>query len=280
MTKKICYSCKQEKPVECFSRKKNTKDGLNIYCKECVSIQSKKYREAHKEAINERKRADYWKSKERAEERTAEQLLEGTRICTRCGIEKPLSEYGKRGNGGFYSQCKSCVSQITAQYAKDNYDLVIMRKRNYHKTHKAQIDAYNKQYYLTHKDEIKQRVKDWEIANPERVKENAVINAHNQRSKRTGCRSNFSRADWKTCKEYFSDNGVVHCAYCGKPIERATIDHVVSMNNGGENTIRNIVPACVKCNSSKFDHPFEVWFKIQPFYSEEREKKIVTYLNR
>ena len=81
MTKKICYSCKQEKPVECFSRKKNTKDGLNIYCKECVSIQSRKYREAHKEAINERKRADYWKSKERAEERTAEQLLEGTRIC-------------------------------------------------------------------------------------------------------------------------------------------------------------------------------------------------------
>lgn len=280
MTTKICYGCKQEKPIEQFSRKKRTKDGLDVYCKACISIKSKQYREAHKDRINEQKRIDYWKSKERAEEKTAKQLLEGTRVCTRCGLEKPLSEFGKRGNGGFYSQCKACVNERMAQYVKDNHDIVIQRKREYHRTHKAQIDSYNKQYYLTHKDEVKQRVKDWEIANPERAKENAVISAHNQRSKRTGCRSNFSLADWKACKEHFSKDGIVRCAYCGKPILRATIDHVVSLNKGGENTVNNVVPSCGKCNSSKFDHPFEEWYKKQPFYSEERENQIVTYLNR
>jgi 5-methylcytosine-specific restriction endonuclease McrA len=51
------------------------------------------------------------------------------------------------------------------------------------------------------------------------------------------------------------------CHYCGKrikhdplPVEwdrRATIDHVVPLSAGGENKRRNVVAACIKCNSDK-----------------------------
>lgn len=51
------------------------------------------------------------------------------------------------------------------------------------------------------------------------------------------------------------------CAYCRcrikrnpLPVEwhrRATIDHVVPLSKGGENKRRNVVAACIKCNSDK-----------------------------
>lgn len=280
MTTKICCSCKQEKPIECFSKNKSSTDGLKQYCKECAKIYTKRYREKHKDEIKKRKVEAYWKDKERAEERTEKQLAEGLRVCTRCGIEKPIADFPKRGNGGFYSQCYQCVKEITKQYRINNRDKVIARKRKYHKDHKVEIDAYNKQYYQTHKDEIQQRVKDWTKANPEQARENGIIGIHDRRFRKEGLASDFTRSDWKKCKEYFSEGGKTRCAYCGKPLERATIDHVIPIKSGGTNTVNNIVPSCLKCNSTKFDHPMSEWYRKQPFYSEERERKIETYLNQ
>lgn len=41
------------------------------------------------------------------------------------------------------------------------------------------------------------------------------------------------------------------CAYCGARPERMTIDHVIPLCQGGNNEPRNLVPACVSCNSRK-----------------------------
>ena len=40
------------------------------------------------------------------------------------------------------------------------------------------------------------------------------------------------------------------CAYCGAPNPK-TMDHVVSIKNGGLHTASNVVPSCKSCNSSK-----------------------------
>jgi 5-methylcytosine-specific restriction endonuclease McrA len=56
------------------------------------------------------------------------------------------------------------------------------------------------------------------------------------------------------------------CAYCGVEItagdankvtdKTATIDHIVPISMGGENTLENIVACCRKCNFVKDnDHP-------------------------
>jgi hypothetical protein len=45
-----------------------------------------------------------------------------------------------------------------------------------------------------------------------------------------------------------------HCIYCGEKLVVAknfSIDHIVARNNGGNNTIENLVPACRSCNSAK-----------------------------
>jgi 5-methylcytosine-specific restriction endonuclease McrA len=43
------------------------------------------------------------------------------------------------------------------------------------------------------------------------------------------------------------DNGL--CVYCGNP--GGTIDHVVPLVQGGRNTWRNLVVACISCNAKK-----------------------------
>jgi 5-methylcytosine-specific restriction endonuclease McrA len=76
------------------------------------------------------------------------------------------------------------------------------------------------------------------------------INSRRRRSRNTFV---YEYWDWK-------------CAYCGAEIvagdannvtdKTATIDHIVPISMGGENTLENIVACCWKCNFVKDnDHP-------------------------
>ena len=51
---KICPRCKIEKSVECYSKNKNSKDGLHSYCKDCKNHHNKQYRQENLEKERER----------------------------------------------------------------------------------------------------------------------------------------------------------------------------------------------------------------------------------
>lgn len=120
MRKKVCVSCKEEKTIDEFNKNKNSKDGFKTYCRECASKQNKRYRQKHREKINRKKKIEYWESKKYSEERTLREEEEGTRKCNTCEVEKPIIEFYKRGNGGFYSICKKCHIKTTVAYAENN----------------------------------------------------------------------------------------------------------------------------------------------------------------
>jgi len=46
------------------------------------------------------------------------------------------------------------------------------------------------------------------------------------------------------------------CHWCGISLTRqtATVDHVHALGEGGRNTLDNVVPACVDCNSRRSSH--------------------------
>lgn len=48
---KVCKKCGQELPVEYFGKNNSTKDGLQIYCKDCQKALVKKSRERNKENL-------------------------------------------------------------------------------------------------------------------------------------------------------------------------------------------------------------------------------------
>lgn len=84
----------------------------------------------------------------------------------------------------------------------------------------------------------------------------------------------FSVEDWKECLTHFGGT----CAYCGST-GNMTQDHFVPVLAMGEYTKNNIIPACLSCNSSKQHHNFFEWYPKQPFYSKQRETKILQYLS-
>ena len=131
--------------------------------------------------------------------------MEETRICSRCGIEKPISEY-YMSQGKPRSYCKICGNKYHDNYVKNNRDKVnakiretykknIEHKHNiqrlYREKNRKKVDNYNKKYYEEHKeyfsnhakkykqehfDEIKEYNKKWQENNKEHLKEIKKIN--------------------------------------------------------------------------------------------------------
>ena len=58
-------------------------------------------------------------------------------------------------------------------------------------------------------------------------------------------------AEWRAILEAYGHC----CAYCRKPFgpdRKPTQDHFTPVSKGGHHTKENVIPACVKCNCSKY----------------------------
>lgn len=64
------------------------------------------------------------------------------------------------------------------------------------------------------------------------------------------------------------------CAYCLKN-GKLTNDHFIALFRGGSDVISNIVPACLRCNSSKNNRDPKEWYFAQSFYSKKQWKAIL-----
>lgn len=61
---KTCSDCGQAKPLDQFSPRKSTKDGLNYKCRECTSLRNREYREANRERLRQYKKEKYEANKD------------------------------------------------------------------------------------------------------------------------------------------------------------------------------------------------------------------------
>ena len=81
--------------------------------------------------------------------------------------------------------------------------------------------------------------------------------------------------EWEDTKKHFNNQ----CSYCGKSLKRLTQDHFIPLSDNGSYTKDNIIPSCKSCNSSKNKRDFKEWYKTYKYYDEERERKILNYIN-
>ena len=68
------------------------------------------------------------------------------------------------------------------------------------------------------------------------------------------------------------------CAYCGRS-NPSTLDHVVPRAKGGPTVRNNLVAACADCNLQKSDSEFCLWHRSQEFWTDERELRLLAWLN-
>lgn len=88
----------------------------------------------------------------------------------------------------------------------------------------------------------------------------------------------YTLKDWQDSMLHFRGA----CAFCGKPEGRAKRDkldrdHLVAISRGGKTVRNNIVPACHKCNRGRGNKEWQEWFPEQPFYTIEREIRLVEW---
>lgn len=218
------------------------------------------------------------------------------RICSKCGKEKDISEYGhhKLSKDGIREMCKKCCSEYAKQYREKNkISIIEYRLKNVEKIREYTIKNVEKrkQYYKINKEHITNCNKKWRDKNKEYFENNKeektkydkkyakehkdkfIIYTRMRKSKKKQLPSTLTLDQWNQCKEYFDNR----CAYCGeeKPLAQ---EHFIALSNGGGYTIDNIIPSCKSCNSSKYNRIFGEWYAKQYYYSKERELKILEYL--
>ena len=88
----------------------------------------------------------------------------------------------------------------------------------------------------------------WAQKNPEQLR----LNWARRRAREQNAPTNdLTVAQWKEIKDSYDGC----CAYCGRRMQRLTMDHITPLAKGGSHTASNILPACLRCNLRKYTGP-------------------------
>lgn len=217
-----------------------------------------------------------------------QQHSRATKICTKCQQEKPATpqHFNRRtatNNTRFRQPCKICYAieaqsdknrainkkyyttnqpairarrkadyyrdveqsrqKLHQQYARNRETILEKKRRKYPQTKERDLAAH-KRWYAANSKQVIASVLAYAAAHPneERAKK------QRRRARKNGAAINdFTAEQWREMKTAYGNR----CVYCGKKCTRLTMDHIIPISQGGNHTMRNIVPACQSCNSKK-----------------------------
>ncbi len=178
---------------------------------------------------------------------------------------------------GYTASCRKCATDKSIErryedieqtrkndlrYYYDNKDKCFARMNNYKTKNKEAWKKYFASYLKTIPDKLKVYYEKRKIKNHK-----------------------ISDKEWNGCKEYFGNA----CAYCGLPLEehyrvyagetvRSDLhkEHVI---DDGRNDIKNCIPSCLSCNTSKHKKTLNEFYNpCNPNYTYERYYKIYLWL--
>ena len=97
-------------------------------------------------------------------------MIKETKVCNKCGIEKPLSEYRltyykNRGKSYYSGACKECQKVDRKIYNEKNRKEILEKGRKraiiYRETHSEEIKERHKKYRIKNKEKITKRQNEW-----------------------------------------------------------------------------------------------------------------------
>lgn len=137
------------------------------------------------------------------------------------GPNLPVSEFAKNKCklDGLQATCRCCISKSRREHRAANKELYRVRRHDFYTSHPG--------YFRT------ARLNKWQDV-PGR---------------------GITAKQWEDIKAEFDNR----CAYCSKPDDALTMDHIVPLIKGGRHDVDNVVPACQKCNDSKGSKTMVIW---------------------
>lgn len=209
----------------------------------------------------ERKEYNYWLNRRTIDDKVEKQ-------CSQCKewLEETIENFYLRNKSkpelGFAPECKICAGKRARKWSVNHNDKCRESSRKNRKTLKRKKNERERHQRRLARGYFE----DYQENNPNKFK----IYTENHRI------HDITRSEEEALLKVFDYS----CAYCGMTLQehkkkfkqKLHNDHV---DHNGHNDLRNDVPACKQCNSYKWQHDMEEWFREQEFFSEDRYNKII-----
>ena len=203
-----------------------------------------------------------------------------TKSCSKCKIEKPVSEFckNKRNKDGLHPWCKACRKE----YREVNKAAISEYHNKYKKVNKEAIYEYQNKYREANKDILSVRMKEYREVNKNELlvkgrkyreinKDERLIYMKEYRQSDVGKAANkkanhkYRALKFNTTVENFSpieifERDGYRCQLCGKKTRPdykpnhplyPHLDHIQPISLGGEHSRKNTQCLCHHCNLSK-----------------------------
>lgn len=180
---------------------------------------------------------------------------QGFKQCTGCLETKPLEEFYQKKltlTNGRASQfpsarCKGCHSKICKDYAKRNKDAVAAYRRMWAELNAEKRRQQKREHKKRRPEHYKLESKAW------RYKRKSKGGAgYNRTLKAIKEAVSFTLDQYRIGDKYLD-------VYSGELIDKPTIDHIVPIDQGGDNSAENMCVTSVANNSSKHHRSLLNW---------------------
>ncbi len=162
---------------------------------------------------------------------------------------------------GLDAWCKSCNNARRKAYRETNAEKARQMQERAYRKNLGHYRNYQKTYREMHREEInrKRREEKYHATETAKAKQKIYKRTHGKEYRRVACivrrarkrnvQGTYTVAQWRSLKVYYNYT----CLCCGKqePEIKLTVDHVIPLILGGSNSIENLQPLCLSCNSSK-----------------------------
>ncbi len=185
------------------------------------------------------------------------------RRCYRANLYHRLkNEYGVWKTKGFKSE-EEYKAYTKSHYLK-NKEQYREWGRSYRVSNTEKEYLRKKKYRAEHPESVKQGIKDWRRRNPERRRQDDV----RRRALEMNCETHATAQERSWRSILFGNS----CAYCGG--KYVHMDHLLALSRGGTDNAYNLIPSCLRCNTSKCNQEWHQWYRVQQFYDRKRERFI------
>ncbi len=165
---------------------------------------------------------------------------------------------------GLDAWCKSCNNARRKAYREANAEKARQLQERAYRKNLSHYRSYQKTYREMHREEINRKRREakyhateeakaqqrlYTLSTRERFAEYRRLACIARRARKRQAEGTYTLAEWEALKAQHNYT----CLCCGRkePEIKLTVDHIIPLVQDGTNSIDNIQPLCLSCNSSK-----------------------------